>query len=111
MQVNNCPSNDNTYKQVPAIKNLIFKSGDGLIIPFLFTDSIAGITFEANIYNDVGQVASFDIVPDGINPLLIRLKLSNEISSTLLGNYTWSFSWLVDGFLRTLVEGTCKAVI
>jgi hypothetical protein len=102
---------DEAYQQLPACKDLQFVSGDGLIIPILFAVVISSMTFRAYISNETEVVADFIVEFDLVNNMLLRLKLTDQVSSTLVGKYTWRFFSIdSNGFGRTLIRGNCEVL-
>jgi hypothetical protein len=100
-----------TFKQLPAVMNLAFKSGDAISPTVDFDTSLTGLTVTAQVYSLVDQRKIYDIpvVISNATSGVVTMSLSSALTAqSPPGSYGWEMQW--NSPLRTVMAGTVDVI-
>jgi hypothetical protein len=97
-----------TFKQVPAVMNLLIKSGDDVSADIDFGVNLSGHTVTSQLYSLVNLGTVYDIPTSVTNVTAgsVRLSFLEEQTS---GTYGWSHKWVQPGGIaKTVLSGVVE---
>lgn len=99
-----------TFKQVPAVMNLLIKSGDEISTDIEFGTNLSGRTAASHIYSLVDHREIYEIQTQVTNSTAgsVRLSIADPPPA---GTYGWKHQWtLPGGATRTVLSGVAEIV-
>lgn len=107
-----------TFRQLPAVMNLAFKSGDEVSTSIDFDTSLSGYTVTASVYSLVDRRRIYDIpvaISNATSGIVTMSLTSGHTSGSAPGSYFWSMRWRRPGFAtgepyRTVLSGVVEVV-
>jgi hypothetical protein len=101
-----------TFKQVPAVMNLLIKSGDEVSTDIDFGTNLSGYTASSQLYSLVDRRKVYDIPTSVTNATAGSVRLSfleGHTSGVPAGTYGWSHKWVQPGGItKTVLSGIAE---
>ena len=101
-----------TYKQLPAVMNLVVRSGDEASTLVDFDTALTGYTVTSSLHSLVTREKMYDIDTTVSNASSgqVLVKFTEE-NTSLVGSFSWKMAWTEPGSVsRTVMSGIVEFV-